>query len=81
VPTFVLKCQVCGHEHQTPPNYKYSEIKNEQCQQCDAVGTLQSIPQGGTGFQLSQRNVTGSVGSDPRGCGFTSRGRCGGVAL
>ena len=79
MPTYVLKCDNCGHVHTTKANYRHSQIDTEECQQCGLTG-MTSVPQGGTGFQLSQRNAAGSIG-DARGSGFCSRGRCGSTVL
>lgn len=83
MPTFVLRCPNCGHDHSTPITTRYEGLGKIMdafiCQECGGRD-CSNILQGGTGFQLSQRDVKGSVGS-ARGSGFSGRGRCFGRSL
>lgn len=82
MPTFIIRCKKCGDEKQTSPTAKHSDVEKmvegDQCHLCG--GQFVNVPLGGTGFQLSQRDVKGSIGS-ARGSGFESRGRCLGKSL
>ncbi len=75
MPTYNLKCKYCGKEHETSAITRPSQlpglIERFECRKCGGK-ECHNVPMGGTGFQLSQRDLTGRVDSR----GFSSRGYC-----